>query len=66
MVTGMHIKHIAYILPIYIYTPNKSGTTCYIKVTNDFREHGGVAVERQTLNREVLGSIPTSVTVLCP
>ena len=30
------------------------------------REHCGVVVERLTLNREVLGSIPTSVTMLCP
>ena len=30
------------------------------------RERGGVVVERQTPNREVLGSIPTSGTVLCP
>ena len=27
---------------------------------------GGVVVERRTLNQEVLGSIPTGVTVLCP
>ena len=30
------------------------------------RERGGVVVEGQTPNREVLGLIPTSVTVLCP
>ena len=30
------------------------------------RERGGVVVERRTPNREVLGSNPTSVTVLCP
>ena len=30
------------------------------------RERGGVVVERQTPNREVLGSIPTGVTMLCP
>ena len=29
------------------------------------RERGGVVVERRTTNREVLGSIPTSGTVLC-
>ena len=29
-------------------------------------EHGGVVVERQTPNREVLGLIPTDSTVLCP
>ena len=28
-------------------------------------ERGGLVVERQTPNREVLGSIPTRVTVLC-
>ena len=28
------------------------------------RERGGVVVERRTSNREVLGSIPTSGTVL--
>ena len=31
-----------------------------------YREWGGVVVERQTPNREVLGSIPTAVSVLCP
>ena len=30
------------------------------------REHGGVVVEHQTPNREVLGSIPTGVIMLCP
>ena len=30
------------------------------------RERGGVVVERRTPNREVLGSIPIGVTVLCP
>ena len=30
------------------------------------REGGGLVVERQTLNREVLVSIPTMATVLCP
>ena len=30
------------------------------------RERGGVVLERRTPNREVLGSIPTGVTVLCP
>ena len=30
------------------------------------RERGGVAVEHLTPNREVLGSIPTGGTVLCP
>ena len=30
------------------------------------REHGGIVVERPTPNREVLGSISTSVTMLCP
>ena len=30
------------------------------------RERGGIVVECRTLNREVLGSIPTGVTVLCP
>ena len=29
-------------------------------------EHGGVVVECRTQNREVLGLIPTGVTVLCP
>ena len=29
-------------------------------------ERGGVVVELRTLNREVLGSILTGVTVLCP
>ena len=29
-------------------------------------ECGGIVVEHQTLNKEVLGSIPTSGTVLCP
>ena len=33
---------------------NKDGECC------------GVVVERQTPNREVLGSIPTGVIVLCP
>ena len=31
-----------------------------------FRECGGVVVECRTPNREVLSSIPTGVTVLCP
>ena len=39
--------------------------TC-IKMHLQFRERGGVVVERRTLNREILGSIPTGVTVLCP
>ena len=30
------------------------------------REGGGVVVECRTPNREVLGSIPTGITVLCP
>ena len=30
------------------------------------RERGGVMVECCTLNKEVLGSIPTGFTVLCP
>ena len=30
------------------------------------RDRGGVVVERRTPNREVLGPIPTGVTVLCP
>ena len=30
------------------------------------RERGGVVVERRTPNREVLGSIPTGVSVVCP
>ena len=29
-------------------------------------ERGGLVVERRTPNREVLGSIPTRLTVLCP
>ena len=29
-------------------------------------ERSGVVVERRTPNREVLDSIPTGVTVLCP
>ena len=29
-------------------------------------KHGGVVVERRTPIREVLGSNPTSITVLCP
>ena len=29
------------------------------------KESGSVVLERQTPNREVLGSIPTGVTVLC-
>ena len=30
------------------------------------RERGGVMVESWTLNKEVLGSIPTGLIVLCP
>ena len=30
------------------------------------RERGGEVVEHRTLNREVLGLIPTNGTVLCP
>ena len=30
------------------------------------RERGGVVVKRRTPTREVLGSIPAGVTVLCP
>ena len=33
---------------------------------NMCREQGGEVVEHQTLNREVLGSIPTDGTLLCP
>ena len=29
-------------------------------------ERGGIVIERQTPNREFLGSIPTGVSVLCP
>ena len=32
----------------------------------EIRECGGIVVECQTPNREVLGSIPTSGTVVCP
>ena len=41
--------------------------TLRLLTTNNFlRERGGVLVERPvTPKREVLGSIPTSVTVLC-
>ena len=35
-------------------------------VTLHSRERGGVMVECLTLNKEVLGSIPTGFTVLCP
>ena len=31
----------------------------------DLRERGGLMVERRTPNQEVLGSIPTRVTMLC-
>ena len=34
-----------------------------VLLVNNHRERGGVVVESRTLNREVLGSIPTSVTV---
>ena len=30
------------------------------------RGRGGVVVERRTPNREVQGSIPASITVMCP
>ena len=30
------------------------------------REHGGVVIEHQSRNLEVLGSIPTGGIVLCP
>ena len=30
------------------------------------RERGGVVVESRTPNREIMGSIPTGSTVLCP
>ena len=54
---------------IYKYTRgNKLGSKCDIKtkVTLHIRQRGGVVVERRTPNREVLGSIPTCVTVLYP
>ena len=35
-------------------------------ITLHSRERGGVMVECWTLNKEVLGSIPTGFTVLCP
>ena len=35
-------------------------------ITYHSREQGGVMVECWTLNKEVLGSIPTGLTVLCP
>ena len=31
-----------------------------------FWNHGGIGVEHRTPNREVLGSIPTGGTMLCP
>ena len=31
-----------------------------------YRERGGVVMGRRTPNREVMGSIPTGATVLCP
>ena len=42
---------------------------CYEKLyfrIQHLKERDGVVVERQTPNLEVLGSIPTDVTVLCP
>ena len=35
-------------------------------ITYRSRERSGVMVECWTLNKEVLGSIPTGLTVLCP
>ena len=35
-------------------------------ITYRSRERGGVMVECWTLNKEVLGLIPTGLTVLCP
>ena len=40
--------------------------TMHINKYFEYRERGGVVVERRTPNREVLGSIPTGITVLCP
>ena len=52
---------------------NKSGNLCYTKVKSNKKrlliiggECGGVVVEHQTPNQEVLGSIPTGSTMLCP
>ena len=46
------------------------GSWHYISIFNfpnfGSRERGGVVVERRTQNLEVLGSITTGVTVLCP
>ena len=35
-------------------------------IKNTKEEHSGIVVEHQTLNREVLGWIPTGSTVFCP
>ena len=37
-----------------------------VKINATFREPRGLVVECRTPNREVLGSIPTGVSVLCP
>ena len=51
-------------------TKTYSYTCCQVVLaaadTTSLRERGGVVVERRTPNREVLGSIPTGVIVLCP
>ena len=42
------------------------GEAHHVHVMLKFINCGGVVVERRTPNREVLGSIPTGVTVVCP
>ena len=45
-----------------ILVPTKKSS--FMKIFFFHRERGGLVVERRTPNREVLSSIPTSVTVL--
>ena len=64
----IHLCHFIHVIPIinvliknmYPFLPSENFSFCRAK------ERGDLVVERRTPNREVLGSIPTRVTVLCP
>ena len=45
---------------------NHGSSSLHIGYATNQREGGGVVVEHQTPNREVLGLTPTGGTMLCP
>ena len=75
---GWVVKHSkSYPDRVYYFNVNSGASTWEFpdlikdyNVSKDFkinkREGGGVVIEHQTPNQEVLGSIPTGSTMLCP